>query len=87
MQPISKSDMDYLISKNSLRQTKGNYKDPTGDKRIVVTGKYGNGRGKQRYAPTPLYNKLIELREKDKQEFDIDKVKENQRYLFSASVS
>lgn len=86
MQQISKSDMDYLIFYNYLRQTKGNYKDLTGDKRIVVTGKFGGKSKKQRYAHSPLYNKLIELRDKDKQEFDINKVKDNQRYMFSDSV-
>lgn len=84
MQPISKQDMDYLILHNSLIQTKGQYKDVTGDKRIVVTGKFGSKSKKQRFAPSPLYNKLMELREKDKQEFDINKVKNNQRYMFSS---
>lgn len=79
--------MTYLIDNGALKQSKGNYKDYSGDKRLVVTGKYGNGRGKQRFAPTPLLNRLLELREKEKEVFDINNVKHNQRYLFSECVS
>lgn len=85
MQPISKTEMEYLISKGALIQNKiGSYKEVTGDKKMVVTGKYGNARGKQRYAYVPLFIRLLELKQKDKESFDIDKVKDNQKYLFSS---
>ena len=53
--------MDYLISKGALKQSKGNYGD-----QLVVTGKFGNGRGKQRYVNDPLYGYLLRLKEQDK---------------------
>ena len=68
--------MDYLISNLVLKQTHGNYGD-----NLVVTGKFGNARGKTRYITTPVYNYLLRLQENDKQ--DINKVKDNQRYLFN----
>ena len=76
MQPISKQEMDYLIERNILKQTHGNYGD-----NLVVTGKFGNARGKTRYITTPVYNYLLRLQENDKQ--DVDKIKDNQRYLFN----
>ena len=76
MQPISKQDMELLIKNNVLTQNSaGRYKEE-----LVVTGKYGNARGKQRYAPTPLFNKLMFI--KTKEVFDINKVKDNQKYMF-----
>lgn len=80
MQPISKSEMNYLIQKNILRQSKGNY----GDK-LVVTGKFSSKRGKQRYITDPLYNYLTKL--KQQEILEPDKIKENQRYLFSNNFS
>ena len=68
--------MDYLISNLVLKQTHGNYGD-----NLVVTGKFGNARGKTRYITTPVYNYLLRLQENDKQ--DVDKIKDNQRYLFN----
>lgn len=76
LEPISKQEMNYLISKNILKQTHGNYGDD-----LIVTGKFGKGRCKQRYLTTPLYNYLLRLQEKDKQ--DVNKIKDNQRYMFS----
>ena len=76
MEKISKYEMDYLISNLVLKQTHGNYGD-----NLVVTGKFGNARGKTRYITTPVYNYLLRLQENDKQ--DINKVKDNQRYLFN----
>jgi len=76
LQPISKQEMDYLIERNILKQTHGNYGD-----NLVVTGKFGNARGKTRYITTPVYNYLLRLQENDKQ--DVDKIKDNQRYLFN----
>ena len=95
MQPITKSEFDYLIKNNILKINKqGNYKEPTGDKKMVVTGVNKNNRDgtssrksskqKQKYIINSMYDKLLELREKDKQNFDINKVKDNQRYLFSS---
>jgi len=78
LQPISKQEMDYLIERNILKQTHGNYGD-----NLVVTGKFGNARGKTRYITTPVYNYLLRLQENDKQ--DISKIKDNQRYLFNNS--
>jgi hypothetical protein len=51
--------MDYLIQKNILTQKHGNYKSYAGDKKIVITGSYGNARGKTRYLTDPLYNQLL----------------------------
>ena len=76
MQPISKQEMDYLIERNILKQTHGNYGD-----NLIVTGKFVNARVKTRYITTPVYNYLLRLQENDKQ--DIDKIKDNQKYLFS----
>ena len=76
MEKISKYEMDYLILNLVLKQNKGNYGD-----NLIVTGKFGNSRGKQRFVTTPTYNYLLGLQENDKQ--DINKVKDNQRYLFN----
>ena len=70
--------MDYLISKNILIQKHGNFGE-----NLVVTGKFGSGRGKQRYATPPTYTSLLSL--KSREIVDIDKVKSNQKYLFSVS--
>jgi hypothetical protein len=75
--------MDYLIQKNILTQKHGNFLDYAGDKKIVVTGSYGNARGKTRYLTPILYSQLIVTRNKDKENFDIGTVKDNQRYMFS----
>jgi len=79
--------MDYLIQKGVLIQKRGTYGD-----NLIVTGKYGSGRGKQRYVTVPLYNYLLRLKEKDKNELvglglDLDRVKDNQRYMFNSSAS
>lgn len=75
MEKISKDEFNFLISKGILKLIKnGNYGD-----QLVITGKYGNGRGKQRYITTPTYNYLLRLQE---QKVDINKVKDNQKYLF-----
>jgi len=72
--------MDYLILNLALKQNKGNYGDS-----LIVTGKFGNARGKTRYITTPVYNYLLRLQENNK--LDINKIKDNQRYLFNNSVS
>lgn len=75
--------MDYLIKKGALRQQKGNFGED-----LIVTGKFSIGRRKQRFLTTPMYNYLLRLKEKDKQglvlNLNLDKVKSNQRYLFSS---
>ena len=80
MEKISKYEMDYLILNLALKQNKGNYGDS-----LIVTGKFGNARGKTRYITTPVYNYLLRLQENNK--LDINKIKDNQRYLFNNSVS
>jgi hypothetical protein len=85
LEKISKQEMDYLIQKKILIQRKGTYGD-----NLIVTGKFGNGRGKQRYVTVPLYNYLLRLKEKDKIELvslGLEMVKENQRYMFDSSNS
>ena len=77
--------MDYLISKGILKQSHGNFKDYAGDKKIKITGSYGNARGKTRYLTPILYSQLVVARNKDKECFDISSVKKNQKYLFSGS--
>jgi len=78
LEKITKEEAKYLISKNIIHQKHGNYGES-----LVVIGKFSSGRRKQRYCTPPVYNYLLRLQEKDKQElFDLDKVKENQRYLF-----
>jgi len=76
--------MDYLIKKRALRQSKGNFGED-----LIVIGKFSIGRRKQRFLTTPMYNYLLRLKEKDRQELvlesNLDKVKDNQRYLFSSS--
>ena len=79
--------MDYLIQKNILKQSHGSFKDYAGDKKIKVTGSYGNARGKTRYLTPILYSQLIVARYKDKENFDISKVKDNQKYMFSSNDS
>jgi len=61
LEKISKQEMEYLISKDVLKQSKGNYGD-----QLVVTGKFGNGRGKQRYVNDNIYNQLLRLKQLDK---------------------
>jgi len=78
LERITKEDMSYLIQKQVLRQSKGNYGD-----NLVVTGKFSSKRGKQRFVTDPLYNYLSRL--KQEEIFDLDKIKDNQRYLFSDS--
>lgn len=88
LQRISKQDFDFLISKKILRLNKiGNYKDPTGDKKIVVTGSYGSKSKKQRYVQDALFYKLEEIKNKDiaESKLDLSLIKDNQRYLFSDS--
>lgn len=90
MQRISKIDFDFLITKKLLRLNKiGNYKDPTGDKKVVVTGSYGSKSKKQRYVQDVLFLKLEELKNKELEEskLDLSLIKENQRYLFCENVS
>ena len=70
--------MSYLINRNILKQKKGNYGD-----NLVITGKFGSKIKKQRYVTPPIYNYMLKLHEKDRQELvDMDKVNKNQRYLF-----
>jgi len=78
LERITKDEFNFLIEKNILKQTKGSYGDS-----LVITGKFGNGRGKQRFVTTPTYNYLLRLQSQEKT--DIDKVKDNQKYLFSVS--
>jgi len=98
LERISKNEMDDLISLKILTQNKvGSYKEVSGDKKIIVTGtnttdrqhtySCKNSRHKQRYVTDPIYAKLIEFRDKEKKLFDLDKVKHNQKYLFSECVS
>ena len=61
MEKISKSDMDYLISKGVLKQFHGNYGE-----NLIVTGKFGSGRQKQHYVTDPVYNYLQRLKQQDK---------------------
>jgi len=68
--------MDYLISNLVLKQIHGDYGD-----NLIVTGKFGSGKKKQRFVTTPTYNYLLRLQENDK--LDINKIKDNQKYLFS----
>lgn len=112
LKEISKNEMTYLIQKNVIRQSKGTYGDS-----LVVTGKFGKGRGKQRYCIDPVYNYLLRLKltdrlkiffspeqlkeilrldvseqievvkELEKNNVDLIKVKENQRYMFSSNNS
>lgn len=77
--------MSYLIQKKILIQKRGTYGD-----NLIVTGKFGSGRNKQRYLTTPLYNYLLRLKEKDKLELvslGLDNVKDNQKYLVSSNNS
>lgn len=81
MEKISKDEFNFLIEKGILKLIKnGTYGD-----QLIVTGKFGNGRGKQRFITTPTYNYLLRLQEQ--KVTDIDKVKDNQKYLFSERVS
>lgn len=77
MEKISKEDMQYLIEKGILKPT---YKYNYGDD-LIVTGRFSSCRSKQRYVPTNIYNKLMELKKQEVS--DLSKVKFNQRYMFS----
>jgi len=74
--------MQYLISRGVLKRSKGNYGDG-----LIVTGTYGNARGKTRFTTDPLYNYLTRLKQTDKDKQNINDVKENQKYLFSSNSS
>jgi hypothetical protein len=81
LQPISKEEFNLLIESGVLTiYTDGSYKGTYGDN-LVVTGKYGTGRGKQRYVTPQVYSILLEIQDKNKQ--NIDNIKDNQRYMFS----
>ncbi len=84
MERITKSETDYLIRKGILKQFHGNYGE-----NLIVTGKFGSGRGKQRYVTPFVYNYLLREKSKDKNRsvINIDKIKHNQRYLFSSNAS
>ena len=63
MQPISKNEMDYLIERKLIILNKqGNYGD-----QLVVTGKFGSGRKKQRYVNDHVYSRFLISKESDKQ--------------------
>ena len=70
--------MTYLIQKNILKQTHGNYGDG-----LIVTGKFSSGRGKQRYITDPLYNYLLRLQSQE--QVNPETIKHNQKYLYSVS--
>lgn len=81
MERISKNEMSYLISRNIIQQNRGNYGES-----LIVTGKFGSGRNKQRFVTPFVYRKLLEFKNEDKQELvDVGKIKDNQRYLVSGS--
>jgi len=110
LEKISKQEMTYLIQKNVIRQSKGTYGDS-----LVVTGKFGKGRGKQRFCIDPVYNYLLRLKltdrlkiffspeqlkeilrldvseqietvkESEKNNVELMKIKDNQKYMFSSS--
>jgi hypothetical protein len=74
--------MDYLIQKGILKESRGSYGED-----LIVTGKFGMSRQKQRYVTPFVYNFLLREKSKDKNKLviDIEKVKHNQRYMFSSS--
>lgn len=76
MERISKTEMDFMIEHNIIRQNKGNYGDA-----LVVTNKQGGKNKKQRYVNPNVYSNFVRL--KSQETFDINKVKDNQRYMFS----
>jgi hypothetical protein len=78
LEKISKEEFNFLIEKGILKQSKGSYGDS-----LIIIGKFGSGLKKQRYITTPTYNYLLRLQEQ--KVTDINKVKDNQRYLFSSS--
>jgi len=61
LERISKNEMTYLIQKNVIRQSKGLYGDS-----LKVTGKFGKGRGKQRFTTDATYNYLSRLKLTDR---------------------
>ena len=67
-----------MIKSGILKQVRGNYGES-----LIVTGKFGSGRGKQRYCTPPKYNELMFLKANKNQ--DMDNIKSNQRYLLSIS--
>lgn len=82
--------MEYLIQNGILELNKqGNYGD-----NLKVTGSKGSKYGKysknsqhraqhkQRFTTNYIYNRLLELQKQDRNNIDIDKVKDNQKYLF-----
>ena len=78
LEKISKSETNYLILKNILTQKHGNYGE-----NLIVIGKFSSRLRKQRYCTPPVYNALLSL--KSREIVDLDRVKENQKYLFSGS--
>lgn len=57
MQKISKEDINYLVNKKVLKQSRGNYGE-----QLVVTNKQSGKNKKQRYVTDPLYYTLLKLR-------------------------
>jgi hypothetical protein len=84
LERITKSETNYLIQKGILKESHGSYGED-----LIVTGKFGIGRQKQRYVTPFVYNYLLREKSKDKNKLviDIDKIKHNQRYMFSSSGS
>ncbi|HEY8803619.1 MAG TPA: hypothetical protein VIM42_00650 [Clostridium sp.] len=74
MKPISKEEMDFMIEKKILKQSKGQFRD-----QLVVVNKQGSGREKNRFVTDPLYSFLLRLKSQEK--INPEQVKHNQKYL------
>jgi len=69
--------MSYLINLKIIKQYHGSFGDS-----LVVTGKYGKCRGKQRFTTDAIFNYLLRLKNQDNIKKDINDIKKNQQYLF-----
>jgi len=74
LKPISKEEMDFMIEKKILKQSKGQFRD-----QLVVVNKQGSGREKNRFVTDPLYSFLLRLKSQEK--INPEQVKHNQKYL------
>ena len=66
--------MEYLKKRGIIKQVKGNFGES-----LVVTGTYGNARGKQRYVNPTIYNQLLKTQLKDK----LDEFFNSKKEIFS----
>ena len=60
MQPITKSEMDFLIKNNLIKNKRGRYNG------LITGSKKKHGNGKPRYIEEPIFEEMLRLQQKKK---------------------